>query len=273
VLYRSNLACGDVKCIVLPVKSHHLLRWRALIWRLPSITTRAQTLLPNRSCRRVCLRRTRGKVSARNGRKASETWPGAAQWPKGMFDQGYARVVTSFVGSVLRSPITRVSPTIAERANGSASVKGAVRHVSVVRGCTLWSFVAAIMCMWLQAARSAALTDRCSQRYHGTEAVGPLAGMATDAAVSAEVLDRPPPILRPIWNRAAVHNAASLLRRPNCRPHKGNSTGACNRRAIGRPRTVKQYVCRRYKHNRLVAASLGAAGSEALLAVQRIEGR
>lgn len=247
--------------IVLPVKSHNT-DGRAIIWKLPAYNTVHNILTNPIYAGAYAFGRTTSKVSVEDGRKRVR--------------RGLRRPVTEWdvllkeqhEGYITWDEFEKNQRVIANNANskGSATVKGAVRRGELLLAGLLRCGHCGRKLHVTYSGKVGRYNCHGARTNHGTERCISVGGRGTDAAVSAEVLR----VLRPLGIDAAVKALTA----------QAGDISAAHRQlelALQQARYQVSHARQQYDAvdpaNRLVAGELERRWNEALLAVQRIEGK
>jgi excisionase family DNA binding protein len=246
--------------IELPVKSRNT-EERGIIWRLPAYNTVRNILTNPIYAGAYAFGRTTSKVSVENGRKRVRRGLRRPQteWDVLLKDQ--------HEGYITWDEFERNQHVIANNAmgKGSAMVKGAVREGELLLAGLLRCGDCGRKFHVAYSGKIGRYNCCGARSNHGTKRCISISGLATDAAVSKEVLR----ILRPLGIDAAVKALEA----------QATETSAAQRQlelALQQARYEAAHSRRQYDAvdpaNRLVASELERRWNEALQAVNRIEG-
>ena len=234
---------------------------RAIIWRLPAYNTVHNILTNPIYAGAYAFGRTTSKVSVEEGRKRVRRGlrRPVAEWDVLLKDQ--------HEGYITWDEFEKNQRVIADNATGkgSATVKGAVRRGELLLAGLLRCGHCGRKLHVAYSGKVGRYNCYGARTNHGTKRCISIGGLATDAAVSAEVLR----ILRPLGIDAAVKALTA----------QAGEMSAAQRQlelALQQARYQAGHARQQYDAvdpaNRLVAGELERRWNEALLAVQRIEG-
>jgi excisionase family DNA binding protein len=246
--------------IVLPAKSHNA-EGRAIVWKLPAYNTVHNILTNPIYAGAYAFGRTTSKVSVQDGRKHVRRGlrRPVAEWDVLLKEQ--------HEGYITWEEFEKNQRVIADNANGkgSATVKGAVRRGELLLAGLLRCGHCGRKLHVAYSGRVGRYNCYGARTNHGTERCISIGGLATDAAVSAEVLR----ILRPLGIDAAVKALTAQAAEMSAAQRQLELALQQARYQAGHARQQYDAVD---PANRLVAGELERRWNEALLAVQRIEG-